>query len=533
MVNEDTPAPSSNAFAIYSDDDKSLNFYNDRRGFGLVVGQQFEGKTVTAIYENFEIEDYSSDYTTVPWYDKRRIIETVQVVDNIAPISTAYWFNDFEVCSSIQLEKLNTSNITNMKSMFQSCFVLTSLTYQNFNVSKVTNMNSMFSGCDKLITFDFSKWSTSSLKTATNMFAGCDALISIDLSNFNTSKLENTGAMFYNCKTLTSINLSNWDTTSFKTMDGMFDSCSQLKKIVLSDKFAWIGDAGFLPANGEDGLWYAESDGVGYTSANIPSNKADTYYSNKRMIQRDMSRVKFYSDTKAKIDSKSVENGALYVAKDVGELYVDFDGKRIAIGKKPPLATVENPGIVKPDGSTILIDEQGTISVSGDSKQKIWHDTRTPGEFYKSTENPTSTEVGKYDGYLYATRVYNAVWNDYAELFEAKEKVETGFIAYASPEGVTKTGLPQCAVGVVSDRWGHLLGGDGKHDSENYVPISLAGRIPIKVNEKIKIGDMIAATSDGTGKKATSEDFGCILGKCVGPDPDGREDFVYMLVGVM
>lgn len=246
-----------------------------------------------------------------------------------------------------------------------------------------------------------------------------------------------------------------------------------------------------------------------------------------------MSKVKFYSDTKLNIESKAVEEGALYIAKDAGEMYADFDNKRVAIGKKPPLASVKEAGIVKPDGTTIKIDGQGTISLSDTTKPKIWHDKRTPGEFYKSTEVPTSNTVGKYDGYLYATRIYNAVWNDYAELFEAVEKVEVGHVAYAGPQGVLKTGEPCCAVGVVSDRWGHLLGGDGELQSDNFVPISLAGRIPIKVCDEVKIGDMIAATADGLGRKASKEDFGCILGKCVGPDPDGRKDFVYMLVGVM
>lgn len=120
-------------------------------------------------------------------------------------------------------------------------------------------------------------------------------------------------------------------------------------------------------------------------------------------------------------------------------------------------------------------------------------------------------------------------------MFEAAEKIEVGCVAYVHEDGlVYKQGEPECAVGVVSDRWGHLIGGTGEHDdNEHYAAIALAGRVPVKISGSIKVGDLIAACGDGTVRNANRYDFGCIIGKCVGPDPDGRDDFVNMLVGVM
>lgn len=163
----------------------------------------------------------------------------------------------------------------------------------------------------------------------------------------------------------------------------------------------------------------------------------------------------------------------------------------------------------------------------------VWYDTKTDGEFYKADAAPDSTTVGKYDGYFYATRVYNAVWNDYAELFEKVEEIEIGHIAYVQDDGrVGATGKPSCAVGVVSDQWGYLVGGNGDHDPDDHVAIGLAGRVPIEIIEEIEVGDMIAATSDGRGRKASAEDIGCTLGKCVGPDPKGRDNYVLMMIWV-
>lgn len=163
----------------------------------------------------------------------------------------------------------------------------------------------------------------------------------------------------------------------------------------------------------------------------------------------------------------------------------------------------------------------------------IWKTTKTAGEFYKADDVPTSTDVGRFDGYLYATRVYNAVWNDYAELFEKGEDIEFDHLAYVKEDGkVYSAGEPCNVVGIVTNNYGHLLGGDGDPNSENYIPISLAGRVPVEVSEEIKVGDMIAANKNGTCRKATKEDFGCIVGKCVGSDPKNRENYVLVLVGM-
>lgn len=162
-----------------------------------------------------------------------------------------------------------------------------------------------------------------------------------------------------------------------------------------------------------------------------------------------------------------------------------------------------------------------------------WKNAKTAGEFYKADAAPTSTNVGKYDGYLYATRIYNAVWNDYAELFKNKEEIEPNHIAYADKDGyISSKGCPNCAVGIVSNQYGHLIGGNGNPDDKTYTPIALAGRVPLKVSEKIPIGSLVAANEDGTGRKAEiPKDLGSIVGKCIGPDPAGRKNYINVLVG--
>lgn len=225
------------AFAVFSADDGSLNFY--KRVDVPKVGEQFEGKTVTEVYVGIEdgvitplVSVYAPDIAAAKWPCASYVTE-VNVIDPIiAPRSLEAYFSDFNTAHMMNLAKLDTSNVTNMKSMFNSCSSLTSL----------------------------------------------------DLSCFNTSSVTDMSAMFRFCSELTTLNLYGFDTSSVEGAYLMFRYCDNLKQVTLGDKFTWVGLNVYLPAQNAsnipnaDGKWYAASDGKGYAPSEIPSNKADTYY---------------------------------------------------------------------------------------------------------------------------------------------------------------------------------------------------------------------------------------------------------------
>ena len=128
----------------------------------------------------------------------------------------------------------NTSNVTNMSSMFGRCSSLTSLDISNFNTSKVTNMAYMFLDCSSLTSLDLSSFNTSKVTNMFDMFSFCSSLTSIDLSNFNTSNVTQMGRMFYVCSSITSIDLSGFNTSNATNMYCMFQSCSFLTSLDLS-----------------------------------------------------------------------------------------------------------------------------------------------------------------------------------------------------------------------------------------------------------------------------------------------------------
>lgn len=100
---------------------------------------------------------------------------------------------------SIDCSNWDTSNVTDMESMFAECYSLSSLDLSSFDTSKVTNMN--------------------------NMFYNCKALISLDLSNFNTSKVIYMDYMFKDCISLTTLTLgSNWASNEKVTSISLLNS---------------------------------------------------------------------------------------------------------------------------------------------------------------------------------------------------------------------------------------------------------------------------------------------------------------------
>ena len=142
--------------------------------------------------------------------------------------------NDISNLISINFNDIfNTSNVTNMEGMFNSCSSLTSLDLSRFNTSNVANMENMFSGCSSLLSLDLSSFNTANVTDMSGMFDG--SLISLNLSNFNTTNVTDMSFMFSNYSSLTSLDLSNFNTTNVTDMSSMFSDCSSLTSLDLSN----------------------------------------------------------------------------------------------------------------------------------------------------------------------------------------------------------------------------------------------------------------------------------------------------------
>ena len=227
------PVKAKTAFAVYSADDNSLDFY--KRVDVPADGDTFAGKTATAVYTGIETSRYEYDMAQ-PWNAYRSAITNATVVDDgISPMSTGEWFYRLYNMTSCDVSKLDTSNVTYMHSMFDSCSSLTSLDLSSLDTSKVTNMSDMFAFCYGFASLDVSHFDTGNVTNMSGMFYRCTALTFLDLSSFDTSNVATMRWMFSNCSSLTSLDVSSFNTSKVKDMNGMFDNCSSLVTLDVSN----------------------------------------------------------------------------------------------------------------------------------------------------------------------------------------------------------------------------------------------------------------------------------------------------------
>ncbi len=192
----------------------------------------------------FQIDNgakWLGEYETVGYgiqYPQARKIKKVvfdQSFSKARPKSTAVWFMDMMNLTEIYgIEYLNTSQVTNMTSMFDLCENLTKLDVSHFDTRNVTNMCQMFSRCEKVTYLDVSKFNTSKVVNMMNMFGGCASLENIDVRGFDVSNVTNMSGMFTGCKKISTLDISKFDTRNVTSMSNMFSACESLKDLNVS-----------------------------------------------------------------------------------------------------------------------------------------------------------------------------------------------------------------------------------------------------------------------------------------------------------
>lgn len=186
------------AFAVYSADDNSLDFY--KRTEVPEVGDNFEFKTVTEVYTGFETGTYTLVETptdrygssTAPWAVHQSQIETVTVVDTgIAPESVSVWFANMTNLKTVDVAKIDTSECRQMFDAFFRARKLKSLDLSSWDVSKTWNFSCMFQECHSLENINMKGWSVHASQTGMfGMFFDCMSLQSLDLSGFASIPLQ-------------------------------------------------------------------------------------------------------------------------------------------------------------------------------------------------------------------------------------------------------------------------------------------------------------------------------------------------------
>ena len=189
------------------------------------------------------IDDEYSDYGIKLWLDPADktayyYVETEKVylnADSSEMFFSKYGEQKIKNILDLDLSNFDTSQVTNMSSMFRGMSNLTTLNLSNFDTSQVTNMDSMLASVSNLTTIDLSSFDTSKVTDISAMFYDSSNLTTLNLSNFDTSQVTNMQDMFYGMRNLTTLNLSSFDTSKVTDMSLMFYNMSSLTTLNLSN----------------------------------------------------------------------------------------------------------------------------------------------------------------------------------------------------------------------------------------------------------------------------------------------------------
>ena len=195
------------AYACYTSSNTTLTFYYD---------SQRSSRTGTTY--DLNTDDNDTDWDT----DGTNANVTKVVFDpsfaGARPTTTYDWFYGMQNLESITgMSYLNTSEVTNMAHMFNSCSKLTSIDLSGFNTSKVTDMRLMFYNCTGLTSLDLSSFNTSNVTNMFSMFGGCSSLRTIYVgSGWSTAAVSTSTNMFYNCTSLVGGQGTTWNSSNPK-----------------------------------------------------------------------------------------------------------------------------------------------------------------------------------------------------------------------------------------------------------------------------------------------------------------------------
>ena len=170
----------SKAYAMWNASQKRLTFYYDKL---------YNDRNYPVYYLNTGNED--PGWITDGVCGNVRYVMFDASFADARPTSCYRWFDGMsDMYSTVGLEYLNTSEVTNMRKMFAGCAKLSILILSRFNTAKVTDMSHMFNNCSQLVTIVVGdQWNIDRVSNSQYMFAGCNSILGCKGTVYNSANV--------------------------------------------------------------------------------------------------------------------------------------------------------------------------------------------------------------------------------------------------------------------------------------------------------------------------------------------------------
>lgn len=237
-----TPGSDYKVFANYDSNEGIMTISTE-------ASEIFTSKDVSAMFRNFqqlvEIANLPALNTSkAKTMDSMFCMDSTQVsklaemdlsgfdTSNVTDMDSMFFGCKYLV--DLDLKAFNTSSVTSFRSFVSRCVRLESVDVSSFDVSAAEDLEYMFANCTKLTSLDLSSFVPSSARSLRYMFAYDNSLEAITFGKFTCGNAEDMDNMFRDCKNLLSLDLSSFDTGNVSTMRSLFNGCEKLKTLNVS-----------------------------------------------------------------------------------------------------------------------------------------------------------------------------------------------------------------------------------------------------------------------------------------------------------
>ncbi|WP_338208148.1 bacterial Ig-like domain-containing protein [Lactiplantibacillus paraxiangfangensis] len=189
-----------------------------------VTNIKFEGKAVA----NSDVSGLFMDM------DSLETIDGLDKLDTSQATNMAFMFSSDRSLKKLDLKGLDTSKVTNMQNMFFGLDSLTSLDLTPLDTRQVTSMAGMFAADVNLTQLNVSNLKTGNVVDMAGLFMADGNISTLDLSSFDTSQVQDMSSMFSGMDALSNLNLSSFNTQKVKDMTEMFEGTGADKMIAIN-----------------------------------------------------------------------------------------------------------------------------------------------------------------------------------------------------------------------------------------------------------------------------------------------------------
>lgn len=206
------------------------------------------GRLVKNLYNNISINANDNSHTIIRTKGIVKITTSKGEVTIPAGINY-HIYEDYKITNGKNYVSnlIQSGYAQNGNKYFDGLSNLSSIDVSKLNISNIIDLSYYFRGCSNLYSLDIEYWDPKKATNFSGMFTGCSSLTELRLYFWDTRKVTRMNTMFAGCTNLRNLHLNGWNTQSVNLMDSMFAGCSAITSLYLSEDFGRMnGSVGSL-----------------------------------------------------------------------------------------------------------------------------------------------------------------------------------------------------------------------------------------------------------------------------------------------